>query len=95
MFRPPQVQRFVLAPKWSTKHPKDAPLGEALCSTSLISRVKVSISHLDTSFHGLLLLEGTEIIRDWPISQGAFVSGEESRTQRTHDLLNVHVNKPA
>jgi hypothetical protein len=78
-----------------TKHPKDAPLEEALCSTSLISRVKVSISPLDTSSHDLLLLKGTEIIRDCPIFQGAFVSGEEGRTQRTHDPLNFHVNKPA
>jgi hypothetical protein len=54
----------------ATKRPKDAPLEKALCSASLISRVKVSISPLDTSSRGLLLLEGTEIIRDWRIFQG-------------------------
>ena len=29
--------------------------------------------------------EGTKIIGDWPIFQGAFVSSEEGRTRRTSD----------
>ena len=41
-----------------------------------------------------MLLEGTEIIGDWPIVQGAFVSGEEGRTDERMIPLSFHVNKP-